>query len=36
MQINRMKDNEKSMLYISTFEFCFTSWPYPAYEILKP
>jgi hypothetical protein len=31
-----MKNNEKVMLYIPTFELCFRKSPYPAYQILKP
>jgi len=31
-----MKNNEKVMPYISTFEFGLRKWPYPAYIILKP
>jgi len=31
-----MKNNEKVMPYISTFEFGLRKWPCPAYIILKP
>jgi len=31
-----MKNNEKVVPYISTFELCFKKSPHPAYIILKP
>jgi hypothetical protein len=31
-----MKNNEKVIPYIPTFQLYFTKSPYPAYEILKP
>ena len=36
MQIKQMKDNAKTVPYISTFDFDLRKWPYPAYQILKP
>ena len=31
-----MKDNEKAILYISTFQTYFKKSPYPTYQNLKP
>ena len=31
-----MKNNEKVIPYIPTFQLYFTKSPYPAYEFLKP
>jgi len=31
-----MKNNEKVMPYILTFELGLRKWPHPAYQILKP
>jgi len=33
---DEMKDNAKTVPYISTFDFGLRKWPYPAYIILKP
>jgi len=33
---SQMKDNEKVIPYIPTFDFNLRKWPYPAYQILKP